>query len=111
LIGGFDDIFKTNITRLNLTILIFIVNVKVKGIITIKGLTSFYAMQIKILKPIFYLDKVFKVGKEIEIKDDGKGNPLESFWRNRLKDAKLDNCIEVVNKSYNKSKNKKEDKE
>jgi len=63
-------------------------------------------MKIKILKKIFYLKKEFEIGKIIEVKDDGKGNPLDSFWRNRIKDSEHDNCVEIV-KEF---KTKKEDK-
>jgi hypothetical protein len=28
--------------------------------------------------------------------DDIDGVPAERFWRNRLKDAKIDNCVEIV---------------
>lgn len=32
----------------------------------------------------------------ISVQTDDNGVPLERFWRNRLKDAKADNCVEVV---------------
>jgi hypothetical protein len=32
----------------------------------------------------------------IEINDEN-GVPTDLFWRNRLKDSAIDNCIEVVN--------------
>lgn len=28
--------------------------------------------------------------------EDNAGIPVDRFWRNRLKDAKIDNCVEVV---------------
>ncbi len=28
--------------------------------------------------------------------EDNKGIPVDRFWRNRLKDSKTDNCVEVV---------------
>ena len=31
----------------------------------------------------------------IEI-DDINGEPVDHFWRNRLKDSAIDNCIEVI---------------
>ena len=40
---------------------------------------------------------------EIEVSEDGL--PLDRFWRNRLKDAEIDNCIEIV-KTLSKSKEK-----
>ena len=33
---------------------------------------------------------------EITIKTDSNNVPLDKFWRRRLKDAKTDNCVEVV---------------
>ena len=63
-------------------------------------------MQIKILKKFYYVNRELKVGEIVEIKDDSKGNPLNPFWRNRLKDSKIDNCVEIVKDI----KQKKEDK-
>ena len=34
----------------------------------------------------------------ITVEDNG-GVPVERFWRNRLKDAETDNCVEVVKTS------------
>lgn len=34
-------------------------------------------------------------GQTITIKDDN-GIPLDPFWNNRLKDSKIDKCIEIV---------------
>ena len=34
----------------------------------------------------------------IDIEDNG-GIPVDRFWRNRLKDAEIDNCVEVVNET------------
>lgn len=33
---------------------------------------------------------------EITIQTDAFGVPLEKFWRNRLKDAITDKCVEIV---------------
>lgn len=35
-------------------------------------------------------------GAEIEIDVSKTGVPLKRYWRNRLRDAKIDNCVEVV---------------
>lgn len=35
-------------------------------------------------------------GIELKIKVDTAGTPLERYWRDRLKDSKIDNCIEIV---------------
>lgn len=32
----------------------------------------------------------------VTVQTDDNGVPLERFWRNRLKDAKTDNCVEVI---------------
>lgn len=42
----------------------------------------------------------------IEINDQD-GVPTDLFWRNRLKDSAIDNCIEVVNQVISTQKNKK----
>ena len=39
----------------------------------------------------------FKAGRVIGIACDDDGIPLDAFWFRRLKDAKIDNCIELVN--------------
>ena len=36
-----------------------------------------------------------KKDETIEIKDD-KGVPLDQYWRKRLRDAKIDKCVEIV---------------
>jgi len=52
-------------------------------------------MKIKILKPLFY-KRNYKVGEEIEVQTDEDNTPLDKFWRDRLKDAKIDECVLVV---------------
>ena len=37
-----------------------------------------------------------KVGTIKKIKVDKAGTPVERYWRDRLKDAKIDNCVELV---------------
>lgn len=44
-------------------------------------------------------------GSEVEIEVDVDGTPNDKFWRRRLKDAKIDNCVEVI-KSSNAKKEK-----
>ena len=34
----------------------------------------------------------------VQVEADKNGTPLEKFWRDRIKDAKHDNCVEVVKK-------------
>jgi len=38
----------------------------------------------------------YKAGETIEVKDDGAGTPLDRYWRDRLKDSAIDNCVEIV---------------
>ena len=35
-------------------------------------------------------------GAIIEVECDKESTPLDMFWRNRLKDAAIDNCVEIV---------------
>ncbi len=37
-------------------------------------------------------------GAEVKVKVDKKGTPVDLYWRNRLKDAKTDKCVEFVGK-------------
>jgi hypothetical protein len=46
-------------------------------------------------------------GSEVTIKVDGDGVPMERYWRDRLHDAKVDNCIEFITST---SKRKQETK-
>lgn len=55
-------------------------------------------MIIKINKPFKFQGKLLGVGQELEIKTDKKGVPLELFWRNRVKDSAIDNCISIQDK-------------
>lgn len=38
-------------------------------------------------------------GSQVRVKVDNKGVPVDLYWRNRLKDAKTDNCCEIMKKS------------
>jgi len=40
--------------------------------------------------------KNLKPGMVIEIQVDKDNIPLERYWRDRVKDSKLDNCVEFV---------------
>ena len=40
----------------------------------------------------------YKKGEIIEI-EDKNGMPVESYWRNRLKESEIDNCITIVTKA------------
>lgn len=38
----------------------------------------------------------YAAGREISIEADRSGVPLDKFWRRRLKDAEIDDCVCVV---------------
>lgn len=52
-------------------------------------------MKLKLNQPM----KGYESGREVTVKTDASGIPLEKFWRRRLKDAAIDNCVEVVKAS------------
>lgn len=35
-------------------------------------------------------------GLEVEVAVNKHGRPIEKYWRNRLRDAKRDDCVEVI---------------
>lgn len=43
-----------------------------------------------------------KVGEILKVATDKRGVPLDAYWRNRLKDSSIDNCIEILTKNNNK---------
>ena len=49
---------------------------------------------IKLNAPLRGLPK----GAKVKIEVDAKGTPTERYWRDRLKDAKTDKCVEFVKK-------------
>lgn len=44
-----------------------------------------------------------KLGETVEIDIDKDGIPLAQYWRDRFKDAKIDNCVEILTQKTNKS--------
>lgn len=48
--------------------------------------------------------KNFPAGKEMFLAVDKKGVPTDSYWARRLKDAELDNCIEIIREPKSKGK-------
>lgn len=48
-------------------------------------------------------------GDVVNIRCDENGIPLNRNWRNKLKDAKTDGCVEVVTFTSTKPNTKKED--
>lgn len=47
----------------------------------------------------------YAAGREINIEDEN-GIPIAHFWRRRLKDAEIDNSIEIVQNKPTKEKSK-----
>ncbi len=43
-----------------------------------------------------------KAGEEISLECDKNGIPLDKWWRRRLRDAVLDNCMEKVKRTTKK---------
>jgi hypothetical protein len=50
----------------------------------------------------------YKAGREINIACDEHNIPLEKFWRDRLKDSEIDNCLTVISEEKVNTKSKKE---
>ena len=48
-------------------------------------------------------------GSVVPVPVDAAGIPINKFWRDRLRDAELDNCVEIV-KAPRKTSNKNEEK-
>lgn len=51
-------------------------------------------MQVKILVKTPLLNH--KANAVITVDADENGKPLDNYWRRRLRDAKIDNCCEIV---------------
>ena len=49
-------------------------------------------IKIKINKPV----GTYIVDQIVEVDADEKGIPTDSFWRERLKDSKIDGCVEII---------------
>jgi hypothetical protein len=45
----------------------------------------------------------FKMGRVINVDTDASGTVVDKFWRARLKDSEIDNCVEVVIEKKSKS--------
>ena len=70
-------------------------------------------MKLKINQDIKYKSEVFKKDSVIEIDGDSNNTPLDSFWRRRLDDSRIDGCVEVVKETtdeLNLDKRKKNNK-
>lgn len=52
-------------------------------------------MKIKINQNLSTPFGKFKKDEVIEVATDSDGVPLQKFWRNRLQDSHIDNCVEI----------------
>ena len=59
-------------------------------------------MQLKLNVDINTVKGKKKKGDIIELKADENNIPLDRFWRDRLKDSKIDKCVEIVIKKSKK---------
>lgn len=50
------------------------------------------------------INRVPGYSDQVTVKTDGFGVPLDKFWRNRLKDAEIDNCVELIKPIARKSR-------
>lgn len=41
----------------------------------------------------------YAIGQEVSVETDSKGTPFDKYWRRRLKDSEIDNCLEVMKPS------------
>lgn len=65
-------------------------------------------MKLKLNQNLSTPDGKLKKGQIIELDCDKNSTPLNKFWRNRLNDSAIDNCVEiVVEKNNDKIINKK----
>lgn len=51
-------------------------------------------IEIEIVKPL----RGYPAGYKLKILTDKNGTPFDKYWRDRLRDAKIDNCIKVIKK-------------
>jgi hypothetical protein len=52
-------------------------------------------MNLKINQNLKFKNKEYKKDSIIEV-EDVDNIPTDLFWRNRLKDSTIDNCVEIV---------------
>lgn len=46
----------------------------------------------------------FKAGSVVTVEVDANGVPVDQFWRRRVRDAKIDNCISLKEEGKQSSK-------
>ena len=54
-----------------------------------------FFMKLKLNLDLKFKNKEYKKDSIIEV-DDVDNIPTDLFWRNRLKDSAIDNCVEIV---------------
>ena len=64
-------------------------------------------MKLKLNLNIKKEGKVFTKGSVIDVEADSNNIPLDRFWRRRLIDSRIDNCVEIIEKKETKNNNKK----
>ncbi len=64
-------------------------------------------IKLKLNKNIRTPEGLKNSGLIIELDSDCNGIPLNRFWRDRLKDSAMDNCVELVTEIINKKKKSK----
>ena len=52
----------------------------------------------------------YQAGQTVTVQTDRANVPLDRFWRRRMKDAKIDNCLQVVNNTKRSKPEKEQDK-
>lgn len=57
-----------------------------------KAISNFQIKKVRINSSIRGMNKDMVVS----VKTDAAGIPLDRYWRDRFKDAELDNCIEII---------------
>ena len=63
-------------------------------------------IQLKINKPIHGHPS----GSTVRVRADDAGVPFDKSWRDRLRDAEIDSCVEVVEETRPKTLNKDKEK-
>lgn len=61
---------------------------------------NYLTKQLKINKPL----AGHQAGSVISIKTDKQGTPIDRYWRDRMKDAKIDSCVEPVKSKKKENK-------
>lgn len=49
----------------------------------------------------------YEAGRQVTVQTDSAGVPLEKFWRRRMRDSKIDNCVELVKPTRSKKESGK----